>query len=114
VEETCLQIAEQNLIIDGCSKMAWLKEVDRVEVGNVNAALIRLLAVGTVFLNIKAKEADFRRYSRVWILENFEGKDRLGSVGEAIGEAFGAISAKRAFENYLHFKTALTSSSSEV
>ena len=44
-------------MIDACSKVSWLEEFDRVQVTNVNAAIVRVLTLGAILLDMETKEA---------------------------------------------------------
>ena len=64
-------------MIDRSTKVTRLKEVDRVEIGDIQTPTVRSGTIGRVFLNMETKETDV---STILLLE---GEDGSRLVGEA-------------------------------
>lgn len=52
-----VQVPQKDLVVDRCAKVSRFEEVNRVQIGNINASRVRRRRIRTVFLDVHAKEA---------------------------------------------------------
>lgn len=74
-----LQVAQQDLVVDGGPEVSRLEEVHAVQVGDVHSPLIGRRTVRAVLLHVHAKEA------HIGAVDVFERKQGFHSVREGLG-----------------------------
>lgn len=91
-----VHVAEQDLVVDGRTVLARTEEVNRVEVGDVDASGVRCRALRSVFLDVHAEETDI---DAVHLLE---GEQSLGPVRELLHHLTGLDEATPHSRLHLH------------